>query len=203
MMDEADRFSWVGNHPGLDLVNTDAADASGDPLELVPDWSALVGWARTAGVIDAELAKQCIATGDRRARRVLAWFRRLRSALRTVLESGDGREAAAALDAAVAEVPVRLTYSPDGADLPVDTSKPLERMRLAIATAALDATRLDRSRVRRCGSERCVLLYFDTTRNRSRRWCDMAVCGNRAKASAHYHRTKQSPVEGSRHSQPG
>jgi predicted RNA-binding Zn ribbon-like protein len=203
MMDEADRFSWVGNHPGLDLVNTDAADANGDPLELVPDWSALVGWAWTAGVIDAELAAHCIATGDRRARVVLAWFRRLRSALRTVLESVDGREAAAALDAAVAEVPVRLTYSPAGADLPVDTSNSLERMRLAIATAALDATRLDRSRVRRCGSERCVLLYFDTTRNRSRRWCDMAVCGNRAKASAHYHRTQQSPVEGSRHSQPG
>jgi predicted RNA-binding Zn ribbon-like protein len=202
-MDEADRFLWVGNHPGLDLVNTYAVDAHGDPLELAPDWSALVSWARAAGLIDAELAEQCIATGDRRARVVLAWFRRLRSALRTVLESVDGREAAAALDAAVAEIPVRLTYSPAGADLPVDTRNPLERMRLAIATAALDAPRLDRSRVRRCGSERCALLYFDTTRNHSRRWCDMAVCGNRAKASGHYHRTKQSPVKSSRHAQSG
>jgi predicted RNA-binding Zn ribbon-like protein len=203
MIDEADRYLWVGNHPGLDLVNTGAADANGDALELVPDWSALVGWARAAGLVDAALADQCLAADSRRARATVAWFHRLRSSLRAVLESGDGGDAAAALDAAVAEVPVRLTFSPAGADLLVDSSRPLDRMRLALATAALDAARLERSRVRRCEGARCVLLYLDTTKNGSRRWCDMASCGNRAKASAHYHRTKRSRLQGSRHSQPG
>jgi predicted RNA-binding Zn ribbon-like protein len=193
MTDEADKFFWVGNHPGLDLVNTAALDGNGDPLELVPNWHELVGWARAAELIDEALAEKCRAISDRRAGRVLAWFRRLRSSLRTVLESADAPDATAALDATVAEIPVRLTYAPSSPDSLLDATGPLERLRLALATAALDATRLDRSRVQRCEGARCVLFFFDSTRNRSRRWCDMAACGNRAKASAHYHRTKRSP----------
>ena len=202
MTQEANRFVWVGNHPGLDLVNTDAADVRGDPVELVPDWRALVDWARAAGLIDDELAAQCQVTGEGRARNGLAWFRRLRSALRAVLDSGEP-DAAWGLAAAGAEVPVQLTYRVDANAIPLDTTGPFDRLRLALATAALGATGLDRSRVRRCGSPRCVLLYYDTTKNRSRRWCDMAVCGNRAKASAHYHRTKQLPVQGASHRQAG
>jgi predicted RNA-binding Zn ribbon-like protein len=195
MAPEPNTFRWVGNHPGLDLVNTAAVDANGDPLELVPDWPALIDWARAAGLIDDELARECRATSGRRARTVLTWFRRLRSALRAVMESGDDPDAATTLAAAVGAVPVRLTYRPDRpGGGPLDTTGPLDRLRLALATAALDATRLEPSRVRRCGSTRCVLLYYDTTKNRSRRWCDMAVCGNRAKASAHYRRTKHSAL---------
>jgi predicted RNA-binding Zn ribbon-like protein len=195
MTAKPNEFLWVGNHPGLDLVNTAAVDGDGDPLELVPDWPALIDWARSAGLIDDELARECRATSDREARTVLPWFRRLRSALRAVLERGDEPDAATALAAAVGAVRIRLTYRPDRPTAgPLDASGPLERLRLTLAIAALDATRLERSRVRRCGSPRCVLLYYDTTKNRSRRWCDMAVCGNRAKATAHYRRAKQSAL---------
>ncbi|MFC9288640.1 CGNR zinc finger domain-containing protein [Streptomyces sp. NPDC057052] len=45
-------------------------------------------------------------------------------------------------------------------------------------------------RIRRCAHEACVLHFFDTSRNGTRRWCSMAACGNRAKASRHYARTK-------------
>jgi predicted RNA-binding Zn ribbon-like protein len=188
----ARQFFWVGNHPGIDLVNTEAVDAHGERLELVPDLSALVDWAWTAGLIDSDLARQCRAVADGRERNLVAWFRRLRSAVRDLLECGD-EEAAAALDDAVSAVAVRLSYrlTRPSHQLPLDAPGPLERLRLALATSALGAAGLDRSRVRRCGSPRCVLLYYDTTKNRSRRWCDMAVCGNRAKATAHYKRTKQ------------
>lgn len=37
----------------------------------------------------------------------------------------------------------------------------------------------------------CGWLYFDRSKNRSRAWCDMAVCGNRAKARRHYRARKQ------------
>ena len=191
-MRNATGFFWVGNHPGIDLVNTEAVDAHGDRLELLPDWTALVDWAQAAGLIDTDLAHQCRAAGERRGRNLLAWFRRLRRSLRDVLETSDDEAAAAALDDDVAAVSVRLSYRPARQQhrLPLDAPGPLERLRLALATTALDATSLDRSRVRRCGSPRCVLLYYDTTKNRSRRWCDMAVCGNRAKAHAHYRRAK-------------
>lgn len=47
------------------------------------------------------------------------------------------------------------------------------------------------SQVRECGSEGCGWIFVDTSRNRSRRWCDMETCGNRAKAHRHYERRKK------------
>jgi predicted RNA-binding Zn ribbon-like protein len=201
---DASSFLWVGNHRGLDLVNTEAIDARGQRLELVPTGADLVEWSQAAGLIDPELAQRC-HMGTGRGHDVLAWFYRLRAALRHVLEPDDGDPAAAReLDAAVADVAVRLSYRPDqqpGA-LPLDARLARDQLRLALATAALAAAHLDRSRVRRCGSPRCVLLFYDTTKNRSRRWCDMAVCGNRAKVTAHYRRVKQQPSRPNRQQSP-
>lgn len=45
-------------------------------------------------------------------------------------------------------------------------------------------------RIRSCAHDACVLHFLDTSRNGTRRWCSMATCGNRAKASRHYARTK-------------
>jgi predicted RNA-binding Zn ribbon-like protein len=64
-------------------------------------------------------------------------------------------------------------------------------LRLALALAVLGAAGLDRPRIRRCEGDRCALVYYDTSKNRSRRWCTMTVCGNRAKAAAHYQRTRK------------
>jgi predicted RNA-binding Zn ribbon-like protein len=44
------------------------------------------------------------------------------------------------------------------------------------------------ARLRECAGDTCGWLFVDTSKNRSRRWCDMADCGNRAKARRHYHR---------------
>jgi predicted RNA-binding Zn ribbon-like protein len=39
----------------------------------------------------------------------------------------------------------------------------------------------DVDRLRSCAADTCEWLFLDTTKNRTRRWCDMKVCGNRAK----------------------
>lgn len=44
--------------------------------------------------------------------------------------------------------------------------------------------------IRRCEGRGCGWLFLDTSRNRSRRWCDMRICGNRAKARRHHERLK-------------
>ena len=46
-------------------------------------------------------------------------------------------------------------------------------------------------RIRRCQNPGCVLWFFDATRNGTRRWCSMEVCGNRAKARRHYDRVRK------------
>jgi predicted RNA-binding Zn ribbon-like protein len=47
-------------------------------------------------------------------------------------------------------------------------------------------------RVKKCADPICGWLFLDISRNRSRRWCDMADCGNRAKASRFYKKNKNS-----------
>jgi predicted RNA-binding Zn ribbon-like protein len=48
----------------------------------------------------------------------------------------------------------------------------------------------DFSNVRACEGPACTLMFADHTRGRARRWCSMAICGNRAKQAAHRHRLK-------------
>jgi predicted RNA-binding Zn ribbon-like protein len=48
----------------------------------------------------------------------------------------------------------------------------------------------DFTHVKACEGPACTLLFADHTRGHARRWCSMAICGNRAKQAAHRHRVK-------------
>jgi predicted RNA-binding Zn ribbon-like protein len=62
----------------------------------------------------------------------------------------------------------------------------LEAPLARLALDAIDILRFsDLSRLRRCQGEDCGWLFLDTSKNGKRRWCDMTVCGNRAKARRH------------------
>lgn len=74
-----------------------------------------------------------------------------------------------------------------------------QRRELPLASAAFlsgvrlfEPARLERIKI--CPN--CHWLYFDESRNRSRRWCDMRVCGNRAKAQRHYNRNSKQAGNG-------
>ena len=57
---------------------------------------------------------------------------------------------------------------------------------IPIVESAADALILgELPRVRRCADMRCARVFYDGTKNGRRRWCDMATCGNRAKAARH------------------
>jgi predicted RNA-binding Zn ribbon-like protein len=58
-----------------------------------------------------------------------------------------------------------------------------------IASSAADLLTSERlKKVRLCEAKTCTWLFLDESRNHSRRWCDMKVCGNREKARRHYQR---------------
>jgi predicted RNA-binding Zn ribbon-like protein len=48
----------------------------------------------------------------------------------------------------------------------------------------------DFARVKACEGHKCTLVFADHTRMQARRWCSMAICGNRAKQAAHRNRLK-------------
>jgi predicted RNA-binding Zn ribbon-like protein len=68
----------------------------------------------------------------------------------------------------------------------------LDRALWPMAQAAADLLISDELKiVRFCEAPDCQWLFLDHSRNRSRRWCDMASCGNRAKARRHYQRMRE------------
>ena len=52
--------------------------------------------------------------------------------------------------------------------------------------------------VRACAADTCQWLFLDTSKNHQRRWCDMKLCGNRAKFQRFYDRQKSSSPAGGR-----
>jgi predicted RNA-binding Zn ribbon-like protein len=86
----------------------------------------------------------------------------------------------------------RLGWRGDGLDWQwAGGARALDRMLLAVVRDAADLlTSGQLDRVGQCADPRCGWLFLDTSRNRSRRWCSMAYCGNRAKAKRHYQRSK-------------
>jgi predicted RNA-binding Zn ribbon-like protein len=64
-----------------------------------------------------------------------------------------------------------------------DTAQaPVEAVIGPIALSAIElVTRADCARIKQCAGDHCGWLFLDTTKNNRRRWCEMEVCGNRAK----------------------
>jgi predicted RNA-binding Zn ribbon-like protein len=76
-----------------------------------------------------------------------------------------------------------------------DAEVSLERMLWPVARSAAELLVSGQvERVRECGGHDCSWLFVDTSKNHSRRWCDMGDCGNRAKARRHYHRRQKAVV---------
>ena len=85
----------------------------------------------------------------------------------------------------------RLVPTAEGCMWQYADSDALERPLWPIALNAVElATSSGVSRVKECASDNCNWLFLDVSKNRSRRWCDMKDCGNRAKARRHRARSK-------------
>jgi predicted RNA-binding Zn ribbon-like protein len=194
-------FVFIGNHRALDFVNTEVA-IDGALRDLLAGFRDLVRWLESAGALDRASARAALAKweGKRSGELVLGAARALRAALRRLADAAaEGRPVPRATlervnqllgrGAAVAKV------VPDSAagfvarrglrlDEPLDLLVP-------VAEAAADLLcHADLSRIRRCAHPACVLYFLDGTKNGTRRWCDMRICGNRANAAAYYRRQR-------------
>ena len=194
-------FIFVGNHRMLDFVNTEVA-ADGALRDLLDGFGGLVQWLVAAGALDRGSARVAVTKwqGKRSGEAALGAARALRAALRRLADTAaEGRPVPRATlervnqllgrGAAIAKV------VPDSAAGFVTRrglrlEEPLDLL-VPVAEAAADLLcHADLSRIRRCAHPACVLYFLDGTKNGTRRWCDMRTCGNRANASAYYHRQR-------------
>ena len=177
----------------LDLVNTLQGRSDVTPRDDLTDYHALVRFMLESEAIDPEVADAFDALADAdpaNARAVLERARAFREGLHGLLSAGITHAPAAGDDllavnaelrAALAhvwmapgEAGYRWTFGPDAGDIAVP-------LWLAARSAfeLLRSPQLDR--VRACANHDCGWLFLDLSRNRSRKWCDMNTCGNRAK----------------------
>jgi len=189
----------VGGHPALDFCNTRAGWGSARPKEYLTSPGALALWAADAGLApwpeadpDGEADADADALRDALALREALY----RCALGT---AADGDWRLLSRDAAAARSASRLEPTADGAArwvLALDRNDPAgaDPARLALHAVATAAEQLVTSSllacVRACPGVGCGWLFADPRRRR--RWCSMAVCGNRAKARRHAER-RQTP----------
>jgi predicted RNA-binding Zn ribbon-like protein len=114
----------------------------------------------------------------------------IREAIRALLLANNGvavdlPRAAASLDHAAARVGLAVRFRPDGSAT-LEAKEPGTGMVGAVlaAVAGLAGTTAWH-RLKACRANDCRWAFTDDSRNRSRAWCSMAVCGNRAKARAY------------------
>ena len=197
-------YPLLANLLCLDLVNTEPL-RDGARVDLLPDFSAVVRWLVAAGALDEAGGRRALARwGGRPAgSAVLAEVRALRASLAAGVErivEGDraGRVTVDAINRVVATRPACRRLVVEG-DRFVSRVEPVRasaaQLLVPIAESAVWLLEYgEPGLVRRCGGPDCVLYFYDTTRNHSRRWCSMEECGSRAKAGAYYRR--QHPAAG-------
>ncbi len=195
-------FELSGGALCLDFVNTwgDRGRPESERLHAYPD---LVAFGLQTGTVAAAEADAILARAGREedaSAQAFSEARRLRDALYRLFSAraagrrppaGDLERLNGHLPGALAGLrlePRSEGYAWRGTGGDEDLAAPL---RPIVRSAAELLTSADLERVRECDGASCTWLFLDRSRNRSRRWCSMESCGNRAKARRHYRRRRQ------------
>jgi len=192
----------IADAPGIDFLNSIATPGAA-PVDWIGDGAGLVSWLRQAGLVpETQLAEIAARAMPGELDRVADQARALREWFRGFVRTRMG----APLDASAIEelTPLSRLLERDEAYqrlvLQEDGRLALERARRwrspesllipigeALARVVVEE---DFTHLKVCEGHACTLMFADRTRGRARRWCSMAVCGNRAKVAAHRNRQR-------------
>jgi predicted RNA-binding Zn ribbon-like protein len=200
---------FLAGATGLDFLNSVATPATDTKVDWLDSGHGLLAWLKQAHLVPVETLEALQAQAmpgelDRvaeQARDLRAWFRTfvharkgrplspddlralepLNKLLQRDEEFGQIGAADSAQSGAFALHKTRRWRSPESLLLPIGQ---------AMAKFVCDE---DFSDVKACEGPNCTLVFVDHTRGRKRRWCSMAICGNRTKAAAHRKRLKATP----------
>jgi len=197
------KFHIIADELCLDFINTlDNRPVPERLRELLGSYEDLADWAVQAGAIHGPLRAALIRQAKAQPEKARAALRRAIALRETLYRIVGGRLAkrplaetdllafSAALSEALSHLQLRATrkgFRLVWAEAPVS----LEVILWPIAGSAGQLlTSDDLGRVRECGGKTCRWMFVDRSKNHSRRWCDMKVCGNRTKARKFYRRRK-------------
>jgi predicted RNA-binding Zn ribbon-like protein len=204
MADKLKPFKWLGGSYCLDFNNTVDWDGSDPPNgELLPTYERLVAWSEDVGVLAPGEASHLASTqtrapADAQAALEAAWD------LRTVIHdifaavasgSAPPESALTSLNRWLADGPAQLALEPSDARFVWRWPGAIDSADGMLAPVAWSAAQLltspELDRVSICANDRCGWLFIDSSRRHNRKWCEMGVCGNRAKARRFQQRQRE------------
>ena len=200
MASETASYYFIGNLLCLDFVNTEIV-SRGERVDLLKGLSGFTEWLRAAGRLspaEARAAEQRWSTTSEGKAAFLEAIS-LRGQLRVMAERLTSGKTAGqgAIDAINRVLASRASYPQvvrkgDGYATVVQsaTESPRHLLVPIAESAAWLLEHGDLSYLRRCENPICILYFYDTTKNKRRRWCSMEACGSRAKAAAYYRRLR-------------
>jgi predicted RNA-binding Zn ribbon-like protein len=196
-------FILIANLSWLDFVNTEPV-MGGARVDLLGNLQDLLSWLEAADVLPPEAARRAKRwAGSPEGDVVFRQAIRLRATLREAAERlAAGKpvspETVKAVNHILASRPVYPQLIQQGrhysTQLVSVSDAPLHLLVPVAESAAWLLEHGDRSLVRQCENPACVLFFYDTTKNKKRRWCSMDGCGSRAKAMAYYRRQREAEI---------
>jgi len=169
-------------------------------MELLSDFGALLQWFHAAGLLSTqEMANLQFQGESVAARRTLEAMRQFREKLRKEVLAWEGgahlhRSTVEELNQLMAAHPMRSKLQATGnvpsMELWFEPRQPEDLFAPLAHSAAKVFAEADRNRIRKWGE--CVLHFYDTSKNGTRRWCSMQLCGNRLKVAAYASRQRLS-----------
>ncbi len=195
-------FEMVGGRTCLDFVNTASQRREGPLKEKLESYDDLLSWAIQAEQLteaQAEVLRAQAAASPSEAAAVLVRARALREAIYRIFTKRSAGEDLPPEDLKListeyGRAAVNRLLTPAGVGVCAfdwNTHDALDRPLWPVAVSATNLVASeDAGRVKECATDNCNWLFLDASKNRSRRWCEMKECGNRAKARRHYHRKK-------------
>ncbi len=198
----ASNLDLVGGRLCLDFANTVSTRSEVLHREYLTNYNDLVSWSSQAGILAEEEAEAlqgwAVSHSDLAAsvlERAIAQRELIYQIFAAVADGRRPRQGALeSLNVAIRKAFSRLEISP-GADgfrwmWTVEGDDP-ERMLWPIVRSAAELlTSEDLGRVRACARDGCDWLFVDLSKNQSRRWCSMEMCGSRVKSQRYYYRKK-------------
>jgi len=208
---------FIADNLGLDFLNSIAVPVD-TKVEWLASGQDLLAWLKQAGLVPDDvldgLRKRAVP-GELdaiavQARALRDWFKPFvyehmgRPLERNALRQLEPLNQLLARDQEFGQIVVRDRLSDHEHDLGKDKGSPCglawrpqrrwhspESLLLPIARSLADLVCAeDFTYVKACEGPPCTLLFVDRTRGHGRRWCSMAICGNRAKQASHRHRLK-------------
>jgi predicted RNA-binding Zn ribbon-like protein len=185
--EERDGFRFRGGCNAIDLPATLQARLKPAPRELLGTPGDLARWLRAAGLAAClpETTEADLATAHALREAIYA----LANGLRT---GNDDTAARVVLNRIASGAPAVPQLLPNGGGVHLDGSADA-----LLVTLAREAITLlggeDAGHIRQCESPTCTLLFIDTSRKGTRRWCSMSACGTRAKV-AEFRRRKRTSL---------